>query len=124
LLKFYRLKFYRWRGDGNGYKRSAKVRLSLSGLELDRLEQELFALKVALQAASPGQKIEQLPSGLPNEGKNVAAAEGLGLLAGVGLDAPFEIFAAPGSEPVATSCIPEKTEGRKHKRCLYQKYRV
>ena len=61
--------------------------------------------------AGPEEEAEEFPLGGPHEGEDVASAEGFGGLAGVGFDAPAEVFAAPGGEAVAAGGVPDEFKG-------------
>ena len=67
-----------------------------------------------LHLAGPEEEAKELPFGIPHEGEDVASAKGFGGLAGVGLDAPAEVFAAPGSEAMASSGVPDEFECAEH----------
>lgn len=61
--------------------------------------------------AGPEEEAEQLPFRVPHETEDVAGAEGFGGLAGVGLNAPAKVLAAPGSEAVAAGGVPDEFKG-------------
>jgi len=63
-----------------------------------------------LHLAGPEEEAEQLPLGVPHKDEDVAGAERLGGFAGVGLDAPSEVFAAPGREAVTAGGVPDEFE--------------
>lgn len=64
--------------------------------------------------AGPEEEGQEFPLGVPHEGEDVAGAEGFGRLAGVGLDTPAEVFAAPGREAVAAGGVPDELERAEH----------
>jgi len=67
-----------------------------------------------LYLAGPEKKAQELPLRIPHEGEDGAGSEGLGRLAGVGLNAPAKVFAAPGREAVAAGGVPDEFECAEH----------
>lgn len=62
----------------------------------------------------PAKKLKQIALFSPEKADNVLRLETFSFFAGVCLDPPLQVFAAPGPQPMATSGIPDKTERRKH----------
>src|SRR5579863_1107821 len=71
-------------------------------------------MHIALKAAGPDEKAQQLPTVGPDKAPEVASGDGLGLHSGKRLDAPAQVLAAPWREPVAAGCIPQKSERCEH----------
>lgn len=67
-----------------------------------------------LYLAGPEEEAEELPLGVPHEGKYVAGAESFGGLAGVGFNAPAKVLAAPRGQAVASGGIPDEFECAEH----------
>jgi hypothetical protein len=66
--------------------------------------------RLALEAACPGEKAQQLPARGPDKAHNAFRGQSFRTHAGVGLYAPTQIIASPWSQPMAASRIPDKTE--------------
>ncbi len=73
-----------------------------------------------LYLTGPEEEAEEFPFGVPHEAEDVAGAEGFSGLAGVGFDAPAEVFAAPGGEAVAPGGVPDELECPEQGEFLYR----
>jgi hypothetical protein len=60
--------------------------------------------------SGPIKEPEQTSFFFPEEQPEESEADGVSSAAGVGFDAPFEIFASPRCEAMASCCIPEKAQ--------------
>ena len=60
----------------------------------------------AIQPARLGKKTQELPARGPDKAKHTIGCQLFGPQAGVGLDPPAEVLAAPRSQPMAARCIP------------------
>ena len=78
---------------------------------------------VAFEPASPSKKTQKFPARGPDEAHHAFGGESLCALAGVSLNTPAEILASPGSQPMAASCIPDKSERSQHGESFSFKYR-
>ena len=68
----------------------------------------------AFNLIGPPEKAHQIPPFSPKKSEDVSRLKAFGLLAGIRLDAPLKIFAAPGPQAVATGRIPDKAKRSKH----------
>src|ERR1700728_2047600 len=66
-----------------------------------------------IHAVDPAEKTQKIPLLAPDETDDIAQAQLVSFHAGVSLDAPFEIFAAPGAEAMAAGGIPDESQRRK-----------
>ena len=73
-----------------------------------------------MHLAGPEEEAEEFPLGVPHEGEDVAGAEGFSGLAGVGLDSPAKVFAAPRREAVAARGVPDELECAEQGEYLYR----
>ena len=67
-------------------------------------------LKAALHPRAPAEKAPQLPAMLPYEGAELPRGDAVGVQAPIGLDAPQQIAAAPGTQAMALGGLPQKSE--------------
>src|SRR5580658_10421568 len=68
----------------------------------------------------PAEEAHQLDPFLPHKEPEVAGVDGVSLSAGIGFYAPFQVFAAPGHEVMASGRIPQ--EANRHAQASSQKY--
>jgi len=68
----------------------------------------------AFDLIGPPEKSHQIPPFTPEKSHDVSRLKAFGLLAGISLDAPLKIFAAPGPQAMATGRIPDKAKRSKH----------
>ncbi len=64
----------------------------------------------------PSEETHQLRPLLPEKKPEVSCVDGVSFAAGVGFDTPFEVFAPPRHEPMASRRIPQKA--KRHTRAL------
>jgi len=64
----------------------------------------------AFDLVRPAKETHKIAFFAPEESNDVLRLKALSFFAGVGFDAPLEIFTAPGPQAVATGRIPEKTK--------------
>ena len=60
--------------------------------------------------SGPTEKSHQLGPFLPEEEPEIPGVDGIGFAAGIGFDAPLEVFAAPRGKPMASCRIPQKAD--------------
>lgn len=86
----------------------------------DGLPRRRFALPASLialvQLSRPVEEAKQIPLLPPNEAEKVRGTDGVRLSAGIGLDSPAEVIAAPWAKAVPASRIPEELDGVSHNR--------
>jgi hypothetical protein len=97
-----------------------KCRLKLVPLKNRRMKKEVLRRSrlslpqagshLAVHAAGPSEKAEQLPTRSPDKTEHVSRCERLGLHAGEGLYTPAQVIAAPRRQPMTAGCIPQETE--------------
>src|SRR5271163_1949184 len=75
-----------------------------------------------LEILRPAEEAHQLRPFLPHKEPEVAGVDGVSLSAGIGFYAPFQVFAAPGHEAMASGRIPQ--EANRHAQASSQKYSV
>src|SRR5580700_5175212 len=68
----------------------------------------------------PAEEAHQLDPFLPHKEPEIAGVDGVSLSAGIGFYAPFQVFAAPGHEAMASGRIPQ--EANRHAQASSQKY--
>lgn len=74
------------------------------------------SLIALVQLSRPVEEAKQIPLLPPDEAKKVSSADGVRLSAGIGLDTPAEVIAAPWAKAVPASRIPEELDGVSHNR--------
>ena len=58
----------------------------------------------------PHEEAEQLPSRVPKKAQHVFGLQRLSALSGERFDAPAQVLAPPGCEPMTAGCIPDKSQ--------------
>src|ERR1700750_2066202 len=80
----------------------------------------ILTVALGIQLSGPRQKVQEAPLLIPQEARELAKPNALRLGARVRLDAPLQVFASPGTQPVASRGVPQKSQRCQHLSQLFQ----
>jgi len=80
-------------------------------------------MDIPIEATRPQEKAQELPTRVPDKTHDFSESQGFSLLTGIRLHPPPQVLTPPGSEAIATCCIPHKTNRSEQGVSLRSEYR-